>query len=152
MNETNYASILIKRTIAIIIYLLFIITFTISIITMILNTSFNLQRLVIFSAIISFLVIQIVKSVKEIINVIKGIKENKKFNLYLRNIGQIFMGISFISLILGLLFRFIKTNNNIIMYIFIIGMVVSIVLITIDKILIVLEINNIVLEIDKSDE
>ena len=62
------------------------------------------------------------------------------------------MGISFISLILGLLFRFIKTNNNIIMYIFIIGMVVSIVLITIDKILIVLEINNIVLEIDKNDE
>ena len=141
MNETNYASILIKRTIAIIIYLLFGSTFTIGIIKMILNTSFNLQRLVIFSAIISFLVIQIVKSVKEIINVIKEIKENKKFNLYLRNIGQIFMGISFISLILGLLFRFIKTNNNIIMYIFIIGMVVSIVLITIDKILVILEIN-----------
>ena len=152
MNETNYASILIKRTIAIIIYLLFGSTFTISIMTMILNTKFNLQRLIIFSAIITFLVIQIIKSVKEIINVIKEIKIRKKINIYLRNIGQVFMGLSFITLISSLLFRLLDATNNVIIKIFLFGMVISIVLITIDKILVILEINNRVLEIDKSDE
>ena len=152
MNETNYASILIKRIIATIIYLLFGSSYTISIIKIILNTKFNIERLVLFLVVIFFISILIIKSIKGIISVIKLIKETKKINIYIRNIGQVIMGLSFITLISGLLFRLLGNNNDIIIKIFLFGMAISIVLITIDKILVILGINNRVLEIDKSDE
>ncbi len=153
MNETNYARILIKRFITIIICSLFTITFIRSSITMIIDGKTKLVKLVLFILIIFFLFKQLIKSIKEIISVIKEIKEKKKFNLYLGNIGQLIMGLSFITFIFGIVFRFLKTDtNDTIVYIFLFGMVISVVLITIDKILVILEINHAVLEIDKSDE
>ncbi|MBR5370285.1 MAG: hypothetical protein IK137_03160 [Bacilli bacterium] len=152
MNETNYARILITRSIAIIIYVLFSINFITSSIMMFINGKPKLVRLLLIILIIFFIFKQLIKSIKEIISVIKEIKEKKKFNLYLRNLGQAFMGLSFITFIFGILFRLLKNNNEIIIKIFLFGMVISIVLITIDKILVILEINNAVLEIDKSDE
>lgn len=151
MNETNYIGILIKRTIATIIYFLFGCSYTISIIKMILNTEFNLQRLLLFLVVIFFIAILIINSVKGIIAVIKLIKETKKINIYIRNIGVLSMGLSFISLVFGLVFNLLE-NNNIILCIFIFGFVIGVVLITIDKILVVFEVNNRVLKIDKSDE
>ena len=152
MNETNYASILIKRIIATIIYILFGSSYTISIMKIILNTKFDLQRLLLFLVVIFFVFILIIKSIKGIIAVIKLIKETKKINIYIRNIGLLSMGLSFISLISGLVFDLIKNNNNSIFYIFIFGLVIGVVLITIDKILVIFNANPALLEIDKSDE
>lgn len=152
MNETNYASILIKRIIATIVYLLFGSTYIISIMKMILITEFKLQRLLLFLVVIFFISLLIYKSVKGIIAVIKLIKETKKINIYLRNLGQVVMGLAFITLISGLLFRLLDNTDKIIISIFLFGMVIGVVLITIDKILVIFNANPALLEIDKSDE
>ena len=153
MNETNYAQIIVSRIISIIIYIIFIINFIMSGIKMFFNDKSNLGRILLVVFVITMISMLLIKKIKNLIFVIKEIKEKKKFNFHIRNIGQIFMGLSFITLISGLLFKFLKTDTNgIIIYTFLIGMVIGIVLITIDKILVVLKIPNTVLEIDKSDE
>ena len=153
MNETNYAYRLIKRTIAIIIYLIFGSTFSISIINMIFNNKFNLQRLVIFSLIIFFISFQIVKSVKEIISVIKSIKETKKINIYFRNIGQVFIGVSVITIISSILFSKLKIElTNMFYKVMIIGVVIGVIFIIVDSIMEAINANNIMIEIDKSNE
>ena len=153
MNETNYAYRLIKRTIAIIIYLIFGSTFSISTINMIFNNKFNLQRLVIFSLIIFFISFQIVKSVKEIISVIKSIKETKKINIYFRNIGQVFIGVFVITIISSILFSKLKIElTNIFYKVMIIGVVIGVIFIIVDRIMEAINANNIMIEIDKSNE
>ena len=117
------------------------------------NDKSNLGRILLVVFVIAMISMLVVKAIKNLISVIKEIKEKKKFNFYIRNIGQIIMGLSVITLISGLLFKFLKTDTNgIITRIFLIGMVIGVVLITIDKILVILKIPNAVLEIDKSDE
>ncbi len=153
MNETNYAYRLIKRTIAIIIYLIFGSTFSISTINMIFNNKFNLQRLVIFSLIIFFISFQIVKSVKEIISVIKSIKETKKINIYFRNIGQVFIGVFVITIISSILFSKLKIElTNIFYKVMIIGVVIGVIFIIVDSIMETINANNIMIEIDKSND
>ena len=153
MNETNYAQTLIKRIIAIIIYLLFGSMFTNSIIRTLLNAKFNLLKLVLFSFVIFFMVMRIIKSVKDIIIVIKEIKKTKKINIYIRDIGQVCIGVSIIAIItnLALLMFNIKLSGTF-YKIIAIGVIIGIILHIIDNIMESMKANNIILEIDKSDE
>ena len=153
MNETNYAQILIARLMAVIIYLVFIITFIVSSIMMILSNKTNYIELALIIFVIFLISTLFIKSIKSFISLIKEIKEKKKFNFYVRNIGQVFMGISGITLISRFLLKFLKIKSNgILIYIILFGIGMGILFLIIDKVLISTKTNNAIIEIDKSDE
>ena len=153
MNETSYARTLIARTISIIVYIVFIIDFIVLGIKMFITKTTSLIGVLALVLVLFIGTRQIIRSIKSINLVIKDIKEKKKFNLYVRNIGDIICGLSAATWIINYFLKFISIKiDTIFLKITIFGIIIGIIIIIIDKILEALKISNIILEIDKSDE
>lgn len=151
MNETNYVQNLIMKVTAIIIYMIFIIIFIVLGVLMFIKDDKSTASIIWPIVVVGFISYALFKKIKSLVSIIKEIKEKKKFNVYVRNIGEVFMGLSIITFFLRPMAKLFEYNGHFIM-IAIIGVIISIFILIIDWILEKTKTNNIIFEYDKSND